>query len=185
MSDSNNKPIFCSFCGKPQNLVKKMVVGPEVFICNECVDVCQSIIKTDDITDEGAETSVPQSVDDKTQASTSPKTPTQIWQNTTSAPKQEVVNEKEPEDLPKPKEILEFLNKHIIGQDRAKKILSVAVYNHYKRLYKKSDLFPDAELQKSNILLVGSTGTGKNIVCTNFSKTTSRTFYDCRCNNIN
>lgn len=177
MSSEPPKQVFCSFCGKPQNLVGRMVVGPEVSICDECVEVCRSIIQTDqDKAAPTAESNV-DNVDnakdtpDKTQASTNPQMPAQVWQSQTpNVVKPKETKKEEPKELPKPKEILAFLDKHIIGQKRAKKILSVAVYNHYKRLYKTSDKFPDAELQKSNILLVGSTGTGKTLFAQTLAK---------------
>lgn len=114
----------CSFCGKSQKQVKKLIAGPGVYICDECIDLCNEIIE-----EELSET--------------------------------ESVNL---EDLPKPKEIYEFLNDYVIGQDQAKKILSVAVYNHYKRV--QSGAYQDAgvELQKSNILLLGPTGCGKTLL---------------------
>ncbi|WP_161877937.1 ATP-dependent Clp protease ATP-binding subunit ClpX [Alkalibacterium sp. MB6] len=113
--------ISCSFCGKSQEQVKKIVAGPGVYICNECVDLCQEIME---------EEFSKQSYDDEL-------------------------------SVPKPHEIREILNDYIIGQDAAKKALAVAVYNHYKRVNNLSDNADDVELQKSNICLVGPTGSGK------------------------
>lgn len=112
----------CSFCGKAQNEVKKLIAGPMVYICNECVGLCNEIIEEE----LGAS-------------------------NRISANK-----------LPTPAEINKFLNDYVIGQDRAKKILSVAVHNHYKRIFNNTK--SDVELQKSNILLIGATGTGKTLL---------------------
>ncbi len=114
----------CSFCGKSQKQVKKLIAGPGVYICDECIDLCNEIIE-----EELAETS---DVDFG--------------------------------DLPRPAEIHEFLNTYIIGQDHAKKILAVAVYNHYKRVEFGANLDNEVELSKSNILLVGPTGCGKTLL---------------------
>jgi ATP-dependent Clp protease ATP-binding subunit ClpX len=115
----------CSFCGKSQKQVKKLIAGPGVYICDECIDLCNEIIE-----EELAETP-----------------------------------EFKLEDLPKPKEIYEFLNDYIVGQDQAKKVLSVAVYNHYKRIQVGSTTTDvDVELAKSNILLLGPTGCGKTLL---------------------
>ncbi|MFM8156246.1 MAG: ATP-dependent Clp protease ATP-binding subunit ClpX, partial [Actinomycetes bacterium] len=115
----------CSFCGKSQKQVKKLIAGPGVYICDECIDLCNEIIE-----EELSEASDVQ------------------WG-----------------DLPKPREIFEFLDQYVIGQNKAKKILSVAVYNHYKRLrHKDSSRKDDVELTKSNILLIGPTGSGKTLL---------------------
>jgi ATP-dependent Clp protease ATP-binding subunit ClpX len=114
----------CSFCGKSQKQVKKLIAGPGVYICDECIDLCNEIIE-----EELAE---------------SP--------------------ELKLEDLPKPKEIYEFLNDYIVGQEQAKKVLSVAVYNHYKRIQVGVRQDGDVELAKSNILLLGPTGCGKTLL---------------------
>ncbi len=114
----------CSFCGKSQKQVKKLIAGPGVYICDECIDLCNEIIE-----EELAETP-----------------------------------ELKLEDLPKPKEIYEFLNDYIIGQEQAKKVLSVAVYNHYKRIQVGARQDGDVELAKSNILLLGPTGCGKTLL---------------------
>ncbi len=114
----------CSFCGKSQKQVKKLIAGPGVYICDECIDLCNEIIE-----EELSQTSEVK------------------W-----------------DELPKPKEIFEFLNDYVIGQDQAKKILSVAVYNHYKRVEAGAYGDPENELQKSNILLIGPTGCGKTLL---------------------
>ena len=114
----------CSFCGKSQKQVKKLIAGPGVYICDECIDLCNEIIE-----EELAETP-----------------------------------ELKLEDLPKPKEIYEFLNDYIVGQEQAKKVLSVAVYNHYKRIQVGTQADGDVELAKSNILLLGPTGCGKTLL---------------------
>jgi ATP-dependent Clp protease ATP-binding subunit ClpX len=112
----------CSFCGKSQKQVKKLIAGPGVYICDECIDLCNEIIEEE--LNETAELKL--------------------------------------EDLPKPREIYDFLNDYVIGQEQAKKVLSVAVYNHYKRIQVgPSD---DVELQKSNIMLLGPTGCGKTLL---------------------
>jgi ATP-dependent Clp protease ATP-binding subunit ClpX len=114
----------CSFCGKSQKQVKKLIAGPGVYICDECIDLCNEIIEEE--LSEGSELSF--------------------------------------DELPKPREIFEFLNDYIVGQDLAKKILSVAVYNHYKRIQFGSTRTDEVELSKSNILLIGPTGCGKTLL---------------------
>ncbi len=114
----------CSFCGKSQKQVKKLIAGPGVYICDECIDLCNEIIE-----EELAETS-----------------------------------DLRFDELPKPREIYDFLNDYIIGQDQAKKILSVAVYNHYKRVQFGSGHETEVELAKSNIMLIGPTGCGKTLL---------------------
>jgi len=114
----------CSFCGKSQKQVKKLIAGPGVYICDECIDLCNEIIE-----EELSETT-----------------------------------ELRFDELPKPREIYDFLNDYIIGQDHAKKILSVAVYNHYKRIQFGAGSDADVELAKSNILLIGPTGCGKTLL---------------------
>ena len=125
-SDSNNL-LFCSFCGKNQNEVRKLIAGPSVYICDECVDLCNDIIKEE--------------LNESTQS-------------------------EEKEDILVPKEIKSKLDQYVIGQEEAKKNLSVAVYNHYKRLRedKEDSKDNDVELTKSNILLLGPTGSGKTLL---------------------
>ena len=126
MSDNEKnekEKLHCSFCGKSQHEVKKLIAGPTVFICDECVDLCTDIIKEES----------------KTTLLKSSK------------------------DVPSPSEIFDFLDTYVIGQSSAKKVLSVAVYNHYKRLNHKPNS-NDVELAKSNILLIGSTGSGKTLL---------------------
>jgi ATP-dependent Clp protease ATP-binding subunit ClpX len=123
-NDQNDSKLFCSFCGKSQDEVRKLIAGPSVFICDECVDLCNDII-----TEEMAE--IEESQDDET--------------------------------LPTPSQIKDNLDEYVIGQDRAKKVLAVAVYNHYKRL-RATGKNSDVELSKSNILLIGPTGSGKTLL---------------------
>jgi ATP-dependent Clp protease ATP-binding subunit ClpX len=118
--------LYCSFCGKSQHEVKKLIAGPSVFICDECIDLCNEIIR-DEAAGAGIEAGLSKS------------------------------------DLPSPQEIREILDQYVIGQERAKKILAVAVYNHYKRL-KQLDKKHEIELSKSNILLIGPTGSGKTLL---------------------
>ena len=115
--------LFCSFCGKSQEEVKKLVAGPSVYICDECIELCNDII----------------------------------------AEEQKEALSKKGDSVPNPHEIKKFLDQYVIGQEKAKKVLSVAVYNHYKRIEYKGDK-DDVELQKSNILLIGPTGTGKTLL---------------------
>ena len=123
VDELNTDKLNCSFCGKAQNEVKKLIAGPSVYICNECVDLCNDIIEEEI------------KIDDET-----------------------------PNDhLLSPIEIFNKLDDYVIGQEKAKKVLSVAVYNHYKRL-KKSKSKEDVELQKSNVLLLGPTGSGKTTI---------------------
>ncbi len=122
---SNEKLLYCSFCGKSQHEVRKLIAGPSVFICDECIDLCNDIIR-----DEVA-------ADVKTGAKS---------------------------ELPTPAEIKEILDQYVIGQTRAKRILSVAVYNHYKRIRHAGGKTDDVELSKSNILLIGPTGSGKTLL---------------------
>ena len=119
----DKKQIRCSFCGKPQDEVKKLIAGPDVYICDECVDLCADIIAD--------------GLEEETMA--------------------------DGMKLPTPKEMKAFLDDYVIGQDAAKKVLAVAVYNHYKRIAKKKSA-GDVELQKSNILIVGPTGVGKTLL---------------------
>ncbi|MBV8260713.1 MAG: ATP-dependent Clp protease ATP-binding subunit ClpX, partial [Paraburkholderia sp.] len=123
---NSEKLLYCSFCGKSQHEVKKLIAGPSVFICDECIDLCNEIIR-DEAAGAGVDAALSRS------------------------------------DLPSPQEIRDILDQYVIGQERAKKILAVAVYNHYKRL-KHLDKKDDVELSKSNILLIGPTGSGKTLL---------------------
>ena len=119
----DGKLLYCSFCGKSQHEVRKLIAGPSVFICDECVELCNDIIREE----------MQEGIGDATSK------------------------------LPKPREINEILDQYVIGQEQAKKVLSVAVYNHYKRL-EASDAKEDIEIAKSNILLIGPTGSGKTLL---------------------
>lgn len=125
--DNDNGELKCSFCGRDQSEVKRLIAGPGVYICNECIELCSEIIEED--------------FDGENEHEEQPK---------------------QPEKLPKPIEIKQILDEYVIGQDEAKKALAVAVYNHYKRIY--SDTDNDVELQKSNILMLGPTGSGKTLL---------------------
>ena len=133
MSDNQHShdTVRCSFCGKSQDEVRKIVAGPGVYICNECVELCKEIIDEDFY--------------------------------------EEVVREFT--DVPKPKEILEVLNEYVVGQDFAKRALSVAVYNHYKRINAMESYDDEVELQKSNICLIGPTGSGKTFLAQTLART--------------
>ena len=129
VKNDDKKQLKCSFCGRTQDMVRKIIAGPNVYICDKCVELCSDII------------------DDE----------------------YDVLSETQNMDIPKPKEIKAVLDEYIIGQDAAKKVLSVAVYNHYKRISVDENA-DDVELQKSNILLVGPTGVGKTLLAQTLAK---------------
>ncbi|MFN5515373.1 MAG: ATP-dependent protease ATP-binding subunit ClpX [Cyanobacteriota bacterium] len=143
----------CSFCGKSQEQVRKLIAGPGVYICDECVELCNEILD-EELLD--APEPPPQRPQEKGQKSKSPKAPLTLSQ------------------LPKPTAIKEYLDEYVIGQDEAKKVLSVAVYNHYKRLnllHQHREAGTNGiELQKSNILLMGPTGSGKTLLAQTLAK---------------
>src|ERR671933_370214 len=126
----SNEQLLCSFCGKSQRQVKKLIAGPGVYICDECIDLCNEIID----------------------------------EELTGAPTFDL------ENLPKPKEIYSVLQEYVVGQEPAKRTLSVAVYNHYKRVQMMQAEEQDLELQKSNILLLGPTGCGKTLLAQTLAK---------------
>ena len=128
--NSGEKNIKCSFCGKRQGQVRRIIAGPGVYICNECVNLCSDILDEELFED--------------------------------------VSEEVLPETIPSPQAIKEYMDQYIVGQEKAKVSLSVAVYNHYKRLYYGSS--SDVELQKSNILLIGPTGSGKTLFAQTLAK---------------
>ena len=132
MANINKEKFSCSFCGKTEDQVRRMIAGPDgAFICDECVEICAGIIEEE------------------------------VYGDRNNVAEEEI-------NLLKPKEIKEFLDQYVIGQDAAKKVLSVAVYNHYKRVLAGKDL--DVELQKSNILLLGPTGSGKTYLAQTLAK---------------
>ncbi|MBA3856777.1 MAG: ATP-dependent Clp protease ATP-binding subunit ClpX [Cyanobacteria bacterium PR.3.49] len=139
MPKQSDNRLKCSFCGKSQDQVKKLIAGPGVYICDECVDLCNEIL------DEELFDGAPQP------AATEAVLPNLV-------------------DIPKPQEIKSFLDQHIVGQTSAKKILSVAVYNHYKRISHNSEMSEQVEIQKSNILLIGPTGCGKTLLAQTLAK---------------
>ncbi|MDP2840367.1 MAG: ATP-dependent Clp protease ATP-binding subunit ClpX, partial [Syntrophales bacterium] len=116
--------LFCSFCGKDQNEVKKLVAGPTAYICDECIELCRCIV--DEESEKGGTEDIRKGI-------------------------------------PEPKNIARFLDQYVIGQERSKKVLSVAVYNHYRRLFSRVDM-GGVDIQKSNILLIGPTGSGKTLL---------------------
>jgi len=133
----SSKELICSFCGRPQSLVERLIAGPGLYICNECIEMCYTILKED-----------------------------------TQGIKEEASLEFEG-PLPTPKEIHETLSDYVIDQDRAKKLLAVAVYNHYKRIKSLQGLVDDAEpveIQKSNIIMIGPTGSGKTLLAQTLAK---------------
>ena len=128
MSNKNiTKSVKCSFCGKPQEMVKRIVAGPNAYICDECIAICNNIIEDENYDEETG------------------------------------YEDLKSEDIPTPAEIKQILDEYVIGQDEAKKTLSVAVYNHYKRIA-CDEIIDDVEIQKSNILLLGPTGCGKTLL---------------------
>lgn len=129
--NEDEENLKCSFCGKGQDQVKKLVAGSGVYICNECIELCSEIVEEE------------------------------LAQNTSEA-----ITE-----LPTPKEIMDHLNEYVIGQEKAKKSLAVAVYNHYKRIQQLGPKEDDVELQKSNIALIGPTGSGKTLLAQTLAKT--------------
>ena len=131
MKEKNSTVLHCSFCGKGQKEVKKLIAGPGVYICDECIDLCTDIIEDDN---------------------------------------KKVTTKSTLESVPKPHEIKNHLDNYVIGQERAKKIIAVAVHNHYKRVLAKGGKKDDVELAKSNILLAGPTGSGKTLIAQSLAK---------------
>ena len=129
--NEDEENLKCSFCGKDQDQVKKLVAGSGVYICNECIELCSEIVEEE------------------------------LAQNTSEGFT----------ELPTPKEIMDHLNEYVIGQEKAKKSLAVAVYNHYKRIQQLGPNEDDVELQKSNIALIGPTGSGKTLLAQTLAKT--------------
>ena len=136
--NTSSQSVRCSFCGKPQSAVQRLIAGPGVYICDECVELCLQIIEG--INPEDVEKALDEAAKGKNK---------------------EIL-------LPKPMEIKEKLDEYVIGQEEAKKVLSVAVYNHYKRVYKKEET--DVEIGKSNVLLLGPTGVGKTLLASTLAK---------------
>jgi len=130
MSKHNDKQLRCSFCGKSQDQVRRLIAGPNVFICDECIELCQEIINEEFVEN----------------------------------------YDEEIRDLPTPNMIKEILDEYVIRQEKAKRALAVAVYNHYKRINKKTQKSNDVELQKSNIIMIGPTGSGKTLLAQTLAK---------------
>ena len=143
----DGKELKCSFCGKPQSRVRKLIAGPNVYICDECIGVCTSIL--DDELDLMPE----------------------------YEPQSHALEK--PEHLPTPQELKKVLDEYVIGQDRAKIALSVAVYNHYKRISLGESARNDVEIAKSNILLLGPTGSGKTLLAQTLARTLQVPFANC------
>ena len=129
--ESSTDPLKCSFCGKSQKQVIKLIAGPGVYICDECIELCVEIVEEEKI---------------------------------------ETLEATSETHLPLPKEINHALNEFVIGQSEAKKTLSVAVYNHYKRIYKDDAKSDELEIQKSNVLILGPTGSGKTLLAQTLAK---------------
>ncbi len=128
--NKGDKTKVCSFCGKSADTARRLIAGPGVFICDECIDVCKRILDDED----------------------------------------RMVTDDLTEELPKPKEIKEFLDQYVIGQEQAKKVLSVAVYNHYKRISQCNKITEEVEIEKANVLMTGPTGTGKTLLAKTLAK---------------
>ena len=126
-NNNTTKSVKCSFCGKPQEMVKRIVAGPNAYICDECINICNNIIEDDNVDE------------------------TSGYEDVKSS------------EIPTPAEIKEILDEYVIGQEDAKRTLAVAVYNHYKRI-NCGEIIDDVEIQKSNVLLLGPTGSGKTLL---------------------
>ena len=147
MPNKDDHKMRCSFCGKPQDMVYKLITGPGVCICDECVELCISILYDEDYLD-----------------------PIEKTRRKKQEKNKPVID---PASLLKPAQLKAVLDKYVIGQDEAKTTLCVAVYNHYKRILSKLDT-EDVELQKSNVLLLGPTGTGKTLLAQTLARVCAR-----------